>query len=142
PLSVNRGSAALADVRGTATLKVVRGDATLAVVHATSETRAVRTTTTARAIRPHLILRLAADRPEAAAGDLLTYTLALYNDSPVEARAIVITDYLPREIELVSTRGATPVGDAADGSLRLKVNESLQPGAAVRIQIVTRVKPS
>jgi uncharacterized repeat protein (TIGR01451 family) len=66
--------------------------------------------------RPYLRVEKSADRRQAKADDVITYTITVYNPSGVTARDVVITDSIPTGTRYV--RGsATPEADYASGVL-------------------------
>lgn len=141
-VALGRGTAGAAAARGTSTVIALRGTAAASAFRAMTLETAVRDTAAAQALRPHLELSIAADKPQVAPGELLTYLMSIRNDSRVEAREISIADYLPSELELVIVQGAKLVagGDNEERSIHFKLEEPLAPGKVAQIRVTTRVK--
>lgn len=79
------------------------------------------------------------------AGDLLTYTLLVFNDGPSTARAIEIQDTLPQEVAFVSAAPATGPGSCellANSAVSCADLGDLDPGATRTVFVNVVVDPS
>ena len=71
------------------------------------------------------------------AGGLLTYTLTITNAGPSDARGITVTDFLPTELQVIST---TPVTTSGPSPLEWRLD--LPAGQSAEIQILASVAPN
>ncbi len=71
------------------------------------------------------------------AGERLTYTLVITNAGPSDARDVSVTDFLPTELQVIST---TPVTTSGPSPLEWRLD--LPAGQSAEIQILASVAPN
>ncbi|MDR6972050.1 DUF5979 domain-containing protein [Leifsonia shinshuensis] len=81
----------------------------------------------------HLKIAKAADRPTAAVGDSITYTITVTNDGQLDAKDVAVTDLLPGGLRVTRTSPAATT--TADGNLHW-VLPGVARGATATITVV------
>ncbi|ASZ10867.1 DUF11 domain-containing protein [Chitinophaga pendula] len=136
---------------------IIHPDATTSVINTATATPAGGTTVTSTPVvtrirnTPGLQLVKAAP-PVIDAGNILTYTIDVYNNGPSNARGITITDQLPVQLDpatrtwSANTEGAATIAggnlNGQTGNVNLTADMPAGSGNSIRITITGRVAPS